>query len=383
MVGTGSRDENPKESGMAHFIEHMIFKGTSNRKAYHILSRIENQGGDLNAFTTKEETCIYASFLNPNYERSIELFADVAFNSVFPEKEMQKEKSVILDEINSYNDSPSEQIFDDFETMMFEGHPLAENILGTPKTVKAFKRNDIFRFLKRNYRKDNMVFASVGNINFKKLIKLLEKHFEAHKIIGSGTSRQDFADYKPKTKIEEKGSFLSHLMIGNVAYSRKDDRRLPLLLLNNILGGPALNSRLNLSLREKYGYAYSIESMYQPYSDTGMFAIYLGTDNRNIDKSIKVVKRELKNLREKSLGTAQFSRAKKQLAGQLAIQFESRQNEMLSIAKSHLYRPEVKSLEKFLVEIESIKVNSLMEVANEVLAEKQLSMLIFEGKENE
>ncbi len=383
MVGTGSRDEKPKESGMAHFIEHMIFKGTANRKAYHVLSRIENYGGDLNAFTTKEETCIYASFLSPHYERSIELFADVAFNSVFPEKEMEKEKSVILDEINSYNDSPSEQIFDDFEAMLFEGHPLAENILGTPKTIKAFKRNDVFRFLKRNYRKDNMVFASVGNISLKKLIVLLEKYFEIHKITGTGTSRNDFTDYKPTTRIEEKGSFLSHLMIGNIAYSRMDERRLPLLLLNNILGGPALNSRLNLSLREKYGYAYSIESMYQPYSDTGMFAIYLGTDNKNIKKSIKVVKRELKSLCEIQLGTAQFSRAKKQLAGQLAIQFESRQNEMLTIAKSHLYRPEVKSMDDFLSEIDSLSANSLMEVANEVLEEKQLSMLIFEGKENE
>jgi predicted Zn-dependent peptidase len=228
-----------------------------------------------------------------------------------------------------------------------------------------------------------MVFASVGNISFKKLVYLLEKHFGAHTITGSGNSRKNFANYKPTAKIEEKGSFLSHLMIGNIAYSRMDERRLPLLLLNNILGGPALNSRLNLSLREKYGYAYSIESMYQPYSDTGMFAIYLGTDNRNIDKSIKVVKRELKNLRENSLGTAQFSRAKKQLAGQLAIQFESRQNEMLAVAKSHLYRPEVKSLAGFLSEIENLNANSLMEVANEVLDEKQLSMLIFEGKENE
>jgi len=383
MVGTGSRDEKPKESGMAHFIEHMIFKGTANRKAYHVLSWIENYGGDLNAFTTKEETCIYASFLSPHYERSIELFADVAFNSIFPEKEMQKEKSVIFDEINSYNDSPSEQIFDDFEALLFDGHPLAENILGTPKTVNSFKRNDVFRFLKRNYRKDNMVFASVGNINFKKLIYLLEKHFEAHQITGSGNSRQDFANYKPITKIEEKGSFLSHLMIGNIAYSRMDERRLPLLLLNNILGGPALNSRLNLSLREKYGYAYSIESMYQPYSDTGMFAIYLGTDNRNLEKSIKVVKRELKNLRENQLGTAQFSRAKKQLAGQLAIQFESRQNEMLAIAKSYLYRPVVQSMESFLKEIKNLQANSLLEVANEVLAEKQLSMLVFKGKEND
>ena len=383
IVGTGSRDELPKESGMAHFIEHMIFKGTGRRKAYHVLSRIENFGGDLNAYTTKEETCIYASYLSPYYERSIELFADVVFNSVFPAKEMEKEKSVILDEINSYNDSPAEQIFDDFEGLIFKGHPLAANILGTPETVNKFKRNDIFRFLKRNYRINNMVIASVGNISFARLIKLLEKYFESFESPNQIIDRESFNKYEPKIRTEKNGSYLSHLMIGNVAYSRNNNKRFPLLLLNNILGGPALNSRLNLSLREKYGYAYSIESMYQPYSDTGLFGIYLGTDNKNIEKSIKVVKKELKLLRDHKLGTAQFSRAKKQLSGQLAIQYESRLNEMLSIAKAHLYRPVVKSVDEFLIEIESLTTESLMDVANEVFDEKQLSMLIFEGKEND
>lgn len=383
IVGTGSRDELPKESGMAHFIEHMIFKGTGHRKAYHVLSWIENFGGDLNAYTTKEETCIYASYLSPYYERSIELFADVVFNSVFPAKEMEKEKSVILDEINSYNDSPAEQIFDDFEGLIFNGHPLAENILGTPATVNKFKRNDIFRFLKRNYRINNMVIASVGNISFARLIKLLKKYFESFESSNQIIAREPFQKYKPQSKTVKNGSYLSHLIIGNEAYSRNNDKRFSLLLLNNILGGPALNSRLNLSLREKYGYAYSIESMFQPYSDTGVFAIYLGTDNKNIDKSIKVVKKELKLLRDHKLGTAQFSRAKKQLSGQLAIQYESRLNEMLSIAKSHLYRPVVKNLDEFLMEIDRLSSNSLMEVANEVFDEKQLSMLIFKGKEND
>lgn len=383
MVGTGSRDELSKESGMAHFIEHMIFKGTKKRKAFHVLGRIENFGGELNAFTTKEETCIYASFLSPYYERSVELFSDVAFNSIYPLREMEKEKSVILDEINSYNDSPAEQIFDDFEGLLFKGHPLGENILGTPESLNAFTRNDIFRFLKRNYRIDNMVIASVGNISFKKFIRLLEKYFENIETPGKEIVRQDFVNYLPTTKIEEKGSYLSHLMIGNVAYSRTNPKRLPLLLLNNILGGPALNSRLNLSLREKYGYAYSIESMYQPYSDTGMFAVYLGTDNKNIDKSIKVVKKELKLLKDQPMGTAQFARAKRQLSGQVAMQVESKQNEMLSIAKSHLYRPKIKSIETFLKEIDDLSVTDLMDVANEVFDEKVLSMLIFEGKEND
>ena len=383
IVGTGSRDELPKEGGMAHFIEHMIFKGTSHRKAYHVLSRIEDYGGELNAFTTKEEICIYASFLSPYYERSIELFSDVVFNSTYPVKEMEKEKSVILDEINSYNDSPAEQIFDDFEGLLFKGHQLGANILGTPDTVNKFTRNDIFRFIKQNISINNMVFASVGDISLKKLILLLEKYFEHNTNAATINERVSYSNYKPEIKKVSNGSYLSHLIIGNIAYSRTNEKRLPLLLLNNILGGPALNSRLNLSLREKYGYAYSIESMYQPYSDTGMFGIYLGTDNRNIEKSIKVVKKELKNLRDTKLGTSQLSKAKKQLAGQLAIQYESRQNEMLAIAKSHLYRTRVKSLKDFLVEIDGLTSESIIEVANEIFAEEQLSMLIFEGKEND
>lgn len=380
MVGTGSRDERPNEIGMAHFIEHMIFKGTTKRKAFHILGMIENSGGELNAFTTKEETCIYASFLSPFYAKTIELFADVAFNSVFPVKEMEKEKMVILDEINSYFDNPSEQIFDDFEAQVFEGHPLASNILGSEEIVNSFKKNDILRFMKRNYLLDNVVIASVGNISLKKLVILLERHFENVNLKGGKQDRILFENYKPQNVVEQKGAYLTHLMMGNIAYSRKDPKRIPLLLLNNILGGPALNSRLNLNLREKYGIAYTVESMFNTYSDTGLFAIYLGTDLKNIEKSKKLINRELKILRDNKLGTVQFSRAKKQLAGQIAIQYDSRQNEMLSIAKSMLYRPEIKTVETFIKEIDNLKVESLLEVANEVFDENKLSTLIFETK---
>jgi len=380
MVGTGSRDERPNEIGMAHFIEHMIFKGTKKRKAFHILGMIENSGGELNAFTTKEETCIYASFLSPFYSNTVKLFADVAFNSIFPVKEMEKEKMVILDEINSYLDNPSEQIFDDFEAQIFEGHPLATNILGSEEIVNSFSKSDVFRFMKRNYRLDNIVISSVGNISLKKLVKLLEQHFESVNLKGGKQQRMAFENYKPNYVVEQKGAYLSHLMIGNLAYSRKNPKRIPLLLLNNILGGPALNSRLNLNLREKHGIAYTVESMFNTYSDTGLFAIYLGTDLKNIEKSKRLIKRELRLLRENKLGTVQFSRAKKQLAGQIAIQYDSRQNEMLSNAKSYLYRPEIKTVESFIKEIEGLSVESLLEVANEVFDENKLSTLIFETK---
>ena len=382
MVGTGSRDEMETENGMAHFIEHMIFKGTTKRKSFQLLGMIENLGGELNAFTTREETCVYASFLSPYYSKSLGLFADVAFNSTFPQREIEKEKMVIIDEINSYLDSPGEQIFDDFEEMVFNNHSLGRNILGTEQNVKKFKRSDVFRFMKRNYRLDNIVIASVGKIEMSKLIKLVEKFFGEIDLQGGSRKRTSFENYQPQKKSESKNTYLSHLMVGNIAYSRTDKKRLPMLLLNNLLGGPALNSRLNLLLREKHGIAYTIESNYSPYSDTGLFSVYLGTDPKNINKSLNLLNKEFKYLRDNSLGGLQLNRAKKQLAGQVAIQYDSRQNEMLSIAKSYLYKPEVKSVESFLDEIEKLQASDILEVANEVLISDNLSTLIFEANED-
>ncbi|MBU3926564.1 MAG: insulinase family protein, partial [Bacteroidetes bacterium] len=254
MVNTGSRDEAPKESGLAHFMEHMIFKGTKKRKAYHVLSRIENNGGDLNAFTTKEETSVYASFLNPYYKQSLELFADVAFQSVFPQKELEKEKEVIIDEIHSYNDSPSELIFDDFENQLFHGHPLGRNILGDVDSVTSFTRKDLFKFIKKNYSTNQMVIASVGNLPMKQLIRWTEEYFGHFKPNDLHPERIPFTDYQPSEVNTQKDSHLSHCMIGNQAYGQNDKKRFTMLLLSNLLGGPTLNSRLSMSLREKYGY---------------------------------------------------------------------------------------------------------------------------------
>lgn len=380
MVNTGSRDELERESGMAHFIEHMIFKGTKKRKAYHVLSRIENVGGDLNAFTTKEETCIYASFLNPYYDQSLELFADVAFNSTFPQKEIKKEKDVIIDEINSYNDSPAELIFDDFEDQIFKDHPLGRNILGDIENVERFRRNDIFRFIKKNYSSQQMVISSVGNINFNKLIRLIEKYFANIKANNNNINRRPFSDYQTTTTSVSKDSYLTHAMVGNLAYSREHKNRLPLALLTNLLGGAALNSRLNLSIREKYGYAYTVEAAYQPYSDTGLFAIYVGSDKKHINRSLQLIDKELKILSSGKLGTIQLHRAKKQIIGQLAISFESRLNEMLGIAKSHLHHTTVKSLNQLIYDIESIDADTLLEVANEIFDMNKMSKLIYEAK---
>ncbi len=380
MVETGSRDETENENGLAHMIEHLIFKGTRKRKTWHVLSRIENVGGELNAYTTKEETVIYASFLSPYYERTLELFADVAFKSVFPEKEVEKEKEVIIDEINSYNDSPAELIYDDFEELVFDGHPLGRNILGDVEKVKSFSREDIVRFLTSHYSTRNMVIASVGEIDFTKLVKLVEKYFEEFSESENHGTRTPFQHYNPIKKAVKKESYLAHLMLGGPAYSRLDNKKPAMMLLNNLLGGPAMNSRLNMGIREKYGFAYQIESYYQPYSDTGVFSVYLGTDQKHINKGVELIKKELNLLKNKKAGSLQFDRAQKQFMGQMAISYEMPVNEMLGMARSHLYRPKVNSFEQSINIIKNLSASDLMQAANEIFNFDQLSQLIYESK---
>lgn len=379
MVNTGTRDELENENGLAHLIEHMIFKGTKKRKAFHVLSRLENIGGDLNAYTTKEETCIHASFLKPYYDRSLELFADIAFQASFPANELIKEKDVILDEINSYRDNPSEEIFDEFENQLFNGHPIGRNILGTADSVKAFKRSDIFRFVNANYATDQMVLGSVGDLPFERFVALAKRYFAAVPARTLQSKRSAFEHYTPASKSVERNSFLSHGMIGNVAYHRRHPKKHAMVLLNNILGGPGLNSRLNLNIREKYGFTYSIESHFTAYSDTGVFAIYLGTDPKSIDKAMRLVHKELKSLREKPLGSLQLHRAKQQLIGQLAISFESGLSELLSITRSHLLFDQVDGMAAISKRIEGIAAVDLSEAALEIFEPEKMNTLVFSG----
>jgi predicted Zn-dependent peptidase len=381
MVNTGSRDELLQENGMAHLIEHMIFKGTRKRKAYHVLSRMEHVGGELNAFTTKEETCIHASFTKQHYERALELFADVTFQAIYPANELEKEKDVILDEINSYRDTPSEEIFDEFENLVFNGHPIGRNILGTIDSIKAIKRNDILRFIRRNYSTNRMVLSSVGNIDFDKLVRLVQKYFGDIPALTTEQNRRLFANYKPRFEQSERQSYLSHCVIGNLAFERKNPRKHSMILLNNILGGPGMNSRLYMNIREKYGFTYAIESHFYSYSDTGLFVVYLGTDPKSVDKTIQLVMKELNKLRSKELGSLQLHRTKRQLIGQLAISFESGQAEMLSIARSHLLFDQVDTMQDVVAKINRLTSAHLLETANETFHKDQLSTLIFKGKE--
>jgi len=381
IINAGSRDEQAEEHGMAHFLEHVLFKGTKKRKAYHILSRLEDVGGELNAYTTKEETFIYGTFLRQFYSRAVELITDITFNSIFPERELDKEKEVIIDEINSYLDSPSEQIFDDFEELVFAGHPLGRNILGEPEILRGFNRLNVLEFIQRNYTTDQMVFCSVGKISFKRLLNLCEKFLSDIPARNGRPERIPFKGYKPVKKIIERNTYQAHVILGNEAYSRKSKKRLGLQVLNNLLGGPGMNSRLNLNIREKHGITYNLESHYSTYADTGIFLVYLGTDQKYLNRTVRLVKAELKKLREKKLGTLQLHKAKLQSMGYLAIGFESNSNKLAAYGKSFLIFNEVKTLQQIQREIDTLTGSQLLEIANEIFDERALSMVQYNQSE--
>ncbi len=377
IINTGSRDEHKEEHGIAHFIEHMIFKGTKKRKAFHVLSRLEDVGGELNAYTSKEETCIYASFMKKDYQRAFELLSDIVFNSSFPERELEKEKEVIIEEINSYLDQPGEQIFDDFEELIYENAPIGRSILGTPEKLRKLSKNTLNRFIQQHYNTDQIIVCSVGNLSFPRLVKYFEKYFINVPTAYRTWQRKKAGYYHPEIKIIDKDTYQSHCIIGNRAYDLNDKRRTDLHLLNNILGGQGLNSRLNLSLREKNGYAYNIESNYSPYFDTGVLSIYFGTDRKNLEKSISLTYKEFDKLKTKKLGQIQLARAKRQLTGQLMRSSEINENLMLAIGKSFLVYGKVETPEEISWKIEAITASGLMEIANEILDTDQLSMLAY------
>jgi predicted Zn-dependent peptidase len=377
IINIGSRNESDPEHGMAHFIEHMLFKGTKRRKAYHILSRLEDVGGELNAYTTKEETAIHASFLKEDYERAIELISDISFNSVFPEKEIEKEKDVIIEEINSYLDNPSELIFDDFEELIFANQPIGRNILGTPESVKSFSKSMINEFISANYDTREMVFCSVGNIEDEKILKLFTTHFSQIVTDKKIKTNDKSWLYKPASVTKKKDTYQNHYIMGNLAYNLKDKRRMGMFLLNNILGGQGLNSRLNLSLREKNGFAYNVESSYNPYYDTGIFSIYFGTDSQYLEKSIAIANAELKKLRTVKLGAIQLSKAKNQIKGYLARGYENHESLMLSLGKSLVIFDKIDSIEDLCNKIDGVTASELLETANEIFEPAKMSTLLY------
>lgn len=378
----GSRDENPEEEGLAHFMEHSLFKGTQRRKAYHILSRMEDVGGELNAFTSKEETVIHSSFLHSDYPRAIELIADIGFNSIFPQKEVEKEKEVIIDEIFSYKDSPGDSIFDDFEEFVFPEHSLGKNILGTVESVKSFSRQHILDFLAKHLHPERVIFSSVGKISSSRLKKLLENALAKLDINWSGSPRALLSPQAmaPVEKELLRPGYQTHIIIGGRAYESRNDKMRPLALLNNLLGGPGMNSRLNLNIRERYGFTYHLESFYHAYLDTGLFGIYLGTDPKNAERSIALVEKELQKLRDKKLGVLQLSKAKRQVLGQLAMAQENNGALMQAFGKSLLLHNEVEGFDAIVADVEKISAEDLQNVAQEILDTKQFSRLIYRNK---
>ncbi len=368
----GSRDENLKESGMAHFWEHMAFKGTKKRKAYHIINRLESVGGEINAYTTKEKICFYASTLDSHFEKSIELLKDISFHSIFPEKEIIKEKSVILEEMGMYFDSPEESIHDDFE-----GHPLAHNILGYPDTIEHFQQKDLVNFIHKNLNTHKTVISVVSSLPSSKVFKLFEKYYsdipESHGV----PHRPVFISKTAQQREVIKNISQAYCIIGHEALSFKDEERLPVFLLTNILGGPALNSRLNLSLREKFGLVYNVDASLNTYTDTGHISISFSTEKRHLEKSKSLIMKELRLLREKSLGINQLHMAKEQLMGQIAISEENNVSFMLMMGRSLLDKESIESLNEVFEKIKNINADQLRDLANKYLSEDKLNILTF------
>ena len=376
-INVGSRDERGNDEGMAHFIEHSLLKGTEHRRAYHIQNRIDGVGGELNAFTTKEETCVYASSLSEHLERCLELFSDILFHSTFPLDEIAREKDVVLEEINSYNDTPSELIYDQYEELAYEGHPLAHNILGSKRNVKRFTPESIRNFMRSNYTPSRMVITVSGNVKFDKLVRLCEKYFGHYENHPSAVDRSAKPEFRTFDRHINRRTHQAHLLIGCEAPDVYSNDKTAFSLLNNILGGPAMNSRLNVAIREHYGFCYNIESQYIPFSDTGLFYIYAGVDLDAQEKARKLIVNELTRIADTPLSTAQLRAAQRQMIGQMAINDDFGMNEMQAIGKAYLCYDHVNTLEEMNADLMAVTADDLQRVAQERFNPDRFGTLIY------
>ena len=404
QINAGTRNEEPGEEGLAHFCEHVTFKGTERRKAWHILNCLESVGGDLNAYTNKEGTVYYSAILKEHIARAVDLLSDIVFHSVYPQAEIDKEVEVICDEIESYNDSPAELIYDEFENILFKGSPLGHNILGTAEQVRAFKTEDALRFTRKLYRPDNAIFFAYGDIDFKKLVKLIQKalgecpkgrelacsadcksaetpteEMEAgdanHKVQSSKFNVQ--SKVAGQTIVMQKNTHQAHVMIGTRAYDVNDDRRMPLYLLNNMLGGPGMNAKLNLALREHNGLVYTVESTMVAYGDTGTWSIYFGCDEHDVKRCLRLVRKELDKFTQKPLSDAQLKAAKKQIKGQIGVACDNRENFALDFGKSFLHYGWEKNVDRLYEQVDEITATQIQAVAQELFDKDRLTTLIF------
>ena len=377
ILNIGSRDEDQEQEGLAHFWEHMAFKGTQKRKTFHIINRLESLGGELNAYTTKEKVCFYASVLKEHYAKAAELLYDITFHSTFPEKQIEKERQVILEEMAMYRDSPDDAIQDELDALVFDHHALGRNILGTETTVANFHQQDFIDFISSRLDTSQLVFSVVGNISFAAVLRQIEGPLREIPSKRTLYIRSGFNSYVPKQKVVTRDVTQSLCAIGRPAYSLHDPKRYQLFLLNNILGGPSMNSRLNLSLRENYGYVYSVESSYQPFSDTGFFGISFGTEEKTRKKCQAIVEREMGKLRTKKLGALQLHTAKVQAIGQMAMAEENYAGLMLVYGKSLLDHGKIDPLDRIFDQIRSTTAEELLDIAQEIFNPDELSFLIY------
>ncbi len=429
QINAGTRNEEPGEEGLAHFCEHVTFKGTERRKAWHILNCLESVGGDLNAYTNKEGTVYYSAILKEHIARAVDLLSDIVFHSVYPQTEIDKEVEVICDEIESYNDSPAELIYDEFENILFKGSPLGHNILGTAEQVRAFKTEDALRFTRKLYRPDNAIFFAYGDIDFKKLVKLIQKALgecpkgrelacsadcksaetpTEERIAEETPTKERIAEETPteetpteemeagdanhkvqcskfnvqskvagQTIVMQKNTHQAHVMIGTRAYDVNDDRRMPLYLLNNMLGGPGMNAKLNLALREHNGLVYTVESTMVAYGDTGTWSIYFGCDEHDVKRCLRLVRKELDKFMQKPLSDAQLKAAKKQIKGQIGVACDNRENFALDFGKSFLHYGWEKNVDRLYEQVDDITTAQIQAVAQELFDKDRLTTLIF------
>lgn len=423
QINAGTRNEEPGEEGLAHFCEHVTFKGTERRKAWHILNCLESVGGDLNAYTNKEGTVYYSAILKEHIARAVDLLTDIVFHSVYPQAEIDKEVEVICDEIESYNDSPAELIYDEFENIIFKGSPLGHNILGTAEQVRSFKTEDALRFTRKLYRPDNAIFFAYGDIDFKKLVKLIrkaladddsgkvaenaansvgklaeeklpqisqitqisgdensittEKSVSSVKSVGPENYPSVGKEIAGQTIVMQKNTHQAHVMIGTRAYDVNDSRRMPLYLLNNMLGGPGMNAKLNLALREHNGLVYTVESTMVAYGDTGIWSIYFGCDEHDVKRCLRLVHKELDKFMQKPLSEAQLKAAKKQIKGQVGVACDNRENFALDFGKSFLHYGWEKNVDRLYEQVDEITAEQIQAVAQELFDKDRLTTLIF------
>lgn len=423
QINAGTRNEEPGEEGLAHFCEHVTFKGTERRKAWHILNCLESVGGDLNAYTNKEGTVYYSAILKEHITRAVDLLTDIVFHSVYPQAEIDKEVEVICDEIESYNDSPAELIYDEFENIIFKGSPLGHNILGTAEQVRSFKTEDALRFTRKLYRPDNAIFFAYGDIDFKKLVKLIrkaladddsgklaenaansvgklaeeklpqisqitqisgdensittEKSVSSVKSVGPENYPSVGKEIAGQTIVMQKNTHQAHVMIGTRAYDVNDSRRMPLYLLNNMLGGPGMNAKLNLALREHNGLVYTVESTMVAYGDTGIWSIYFGCDEHDVKRCLRLVRKELDKFMQKPLSEAQLKAAKKQIKGQVGVACDNRENFALDFGKSFLHYGWEKNVDRLYKQVDEITAEQIQAVAQELFDKDRLTTLIF------